>query len=122
MEIQLGMQNDIVTLKLSGDLTAATAEKLRTEINQLAEKKFFFIVVNMDQVGFMDSSGLNACIASHRLTCQHHGLIIFAQPSQTVQHIFNITNSQQILTISESASDALKTALLKKNAFDRRTS
>lgn len=108
MEITVGMDEDVVILDLAGDLVANTAEKLKGEIARLSEKNFNFILINMSKVNFMDSSGLGACMAAHKAVAEKNGMIVFAQPRESVSKIFHITRADQKLAVAASRADGLR--------------
>ena len=108
MQIKIGMDGDIVILDLIGDLVASTAEDFKAQTGKLTEKNFTYILVEMSKLNFMDSSGLGACIAVHKLVAEKKGMLIFAQPSDSVSKIFRITRADQKLNIAATRSAALK--------------
>lgn len=109
MEINIGMDGDIVTLDLAGDLVASTAEEFKSQVAKLADKNFRYILVDMSRIGFMDSSGLGACMASHKLLVDKKGLLVCAQPSEAVSKIFRITRADKKINVAESKPAAVKT-------------
>lgn len=109
MEINVGMDGDIVTLDLTGDLVASTAEELKSQVAKLTEKNFKYILVDMSKIGFMDSSGLGACMASHKMLVDKQGLLVCAQPSDAVSKIFRITRADKKINVADSKPVAVKT-------------
>lgn len=108
MQIKMGMDGDIVTLDLVGDLVASTAEDFKTQITKLVDKKFTYILIEMSKLTFMDSSGLGACIVAHKMFAEKKGMIVYAQPTDSVMKIFRITKADQKLNIVASKSDGFK--------------
>ena len=108
MEINVGMDGDIVMLDLNGDLVASTAEDLKAQVSKLVEKKFRYIMLDMSKIGFMDSSGLGSCMAVHKALNEKEGMLVCAQPSEAVTKIFRITRADQKIKVIPSRSDALK--------------
>lgn len=113
MEINIGMDGDIVMLDLNGDLVASSAEELKLQVAKLSEKNFRYILLDMSKVGFMDSSGLGSCMAVHKTLNDKQGMLVCAQPSEAVAKIFRITRADQKIKVIPSRSDALK------NIFER---
>lgn len=113
MEINVGMDGDIVMLDLNGDLVASTAEDLKAQVAKLVEKNFRYIMLDLSKVGFMDSSGLGSCMAVHKTLNEKQGLLVCAQPSEAVAKIFRITRADQKIKVMPTRSDA------SKNIFDR---
>jgi len=108
MEFNIGMDGDVVILGAAGDLVASTAEEFKSQISKLADKNFVNILLDMSNVNFMDSSGLGSCIAAHKLLDGKNGIIVFAQPNDSVSKIFRITRADQKLNIVSSKLEGIK--------------
>ena len=119
MEIKTGVDGDVVVLDLIGNFVASTAEDFKAQISKLSNKKFIHILVNMKKVNFMDSSGLGACIGVHKTITELKGLLVFSQPTASVNKIFRITKADQRLKISTSLSEGLR-ALHEKMIKDKK--
>ena len=65
MEILLEHVNGIDVLKLKGRLDASSAEDMKEQVSALARDKCVNLVIDMDAIEFVDSSGLG-CIAFSR--------------------------------------------------------
>ena len=106
MEITLGsMDSDVVVVGLVGDLVAGTAEELKRQIEKLLQKNFNKILVELANVNFMDSSGLGACMALHKMVGEHKGRIAFVKPNDTVAKVFRITRADQKLALVKSKTE-----------------
>jgi anti-anti-sigma factor len=84
-------EGDRHTLLLTGELDIATAPELEARAEQLCAGRAGELVLDLSQLEFLDSAGLNA-ILRVRALCQEHlcefGLTPGAQP---VQRLFEIT-------------------------------
>lgn len=119
MEITVGMDGDIVIMSLNGDLVANTAENLKAEALKLSNKNFGYILLDMEKVKFMDSSGLGACIAVHKLLLEKKGMLVCAQPADVVNKVFRITRADKKLNLRASKREGLNT-LQEKIIEDRK--
>lgn len=108
MEINISMEGDVVVMDLAGDLVASTAGQLKAEVEKLVEKRFHHILLDMGAVNFMDSSGLGACMAVHKMLLQSGGLLICAQPSEAVGKIFRVTQADQKLRIVQNRGEGVR--------------
>lgn len=107
MEIKVGsLDGDIVVISLAGDLVAATADELKRHVAKLLQKNFNNILVEMANVNFMDSSGLGACMALHKMIKEHNGMIVYVKPNDTVGKVFRITRADKKLSLAASKSEA----------------
>lgn len=108
MEFKLGMDGDVVTMGIHGDLVASSAEEFKTKVAKLCDKKFHFILVEMSKIGFMDSSGLGACMAVHKMLSEKNGMVVLARLSESVGKVFRLTRADQKLKIAATQQDGIK--------------
>ncbi|MDA8155843.1 MAG: STAS domain-containing protein [Actinomycetota bacterium] len=107
MEIVMGMDAEVVVIEPAGDLVASTAEQFKTQVAKLVEKNFRQILADLSKIHFMDSSGLGACIAIHKLVVERNGMIVFARPEGLVAKVFRITKIGQKLNVAATRAEAL---------------
>lgn len=119
MEIKMEMDNNVVILKLLGNLVASSAEILKTQVARLLEKNYLYLLVDLSKVDFIDSSGLGACIAVNRNVLAREGDFVCVGANETVTRLFHITRADQKIPLTASRFDALKSlqdkALLRNN-------
>jgi len=107
MEIKLEMDNEVIILKLIGNLVASTAEELRIQIAKLIEKKYRFILLDLAKVDFIDSSGLGACISINRDLAISNGLLACTGLNENVSKVFRMTRADQKIRIFAARRDAV---------------
>ncbi len=108
MEVNIGIDGEVVTMGISGDLVASTAEEFKSQIGKLRQKNFNFILVEMSKVNFMDSSGLGACMAVHKMLSEQNGMLVLAKLTEPVGKIFRLTRADQKLNIAPTKQDGIK--------------
>lgn len=113
MEIKLEMDNEVVILKLVGNLVASTAEELKAQIAKLIEKKYRFVLLDLGKVDFVDSSGLGACIAIKRDLVANVGFLACTGLNENVRNVFRMTRADQKIMIFDARQDAVA-ALLER--------
>lgn len=118
MEINVGMDGEVVVLDMTGDLVASTAEELKGQVSKLIEKNFNYVLLDMSKVNFMDSSGLGACIAAHKTLNENNGMFVCAKPSETVSKVFRVTRADSKLSIAPTRNDGVR--LLHEKILERR--
>ena len=119
MEIKLEMDNEVIILKLAGNLVASTAEVLNAQIAKLIEKKYRFILLDLGRVDFIDSSGLGTCIAIKRDLAAKDGLLACTGLSENVRKLFRMTHADQKIMIFDARQDAVD-ALLERIRMPRK--
>jgi anti-anti-sigma factor len=108
MEINIGMDGDVVIMDITGDLVASTAEEFKAQVAKLNEKNFHFILLDMSKVNFMDSSGLGACMAVHKTLTEKKGMLALAKLSEAVGKVFRITRADQKLKVVPTKQEGVK--------------
>jgi anti-anti-sigma factor len=107
MEIKLDMEGNVVVMRLQGDLVAGTAEVLKTQLARLKEKKFVHVLIDLDGVRFIDSSGLGACIAANRELDGSGGLLVCTGLNDNVRKVFSMTHADRKISVLDSRRQAL---------------
>jgi anti-anti-sigma factor len=110
-------EGDRHTLLLTGELDIATAPELEARAEQLCAGHADEVVLDLSQLEFLDSAGLNA-ILRVRALCQEHlcefGLTPGAQP---VQRLFEITRLIDRLPFRKSRREAPGPSAGERDAF-----
>jgi anti-sigma B factor antagonist len=96
---------DIVDVQ--GDVDLASAPVLRTRLDDLLTSGSRRILVNLEGVSFMDSSGLNAIVAAMRGVREVDGEIAVVCTNETILKILSITGIDRLLTVHPTVDRAL---------------
>ena len=97
MEITTRQREAAVVLDVSGRLTAgAGAEQLRGAIAQLAEEGKKRVLLNLQDVAFMDSTGLGSLAASSELLRRQGGRLGVVNARGPVRNVFQITRLNKV--------------------------
>lgn len=119
MDIKLEMDNEVIILKLVGNLVASTAEELKEQIAKLIEKKYRFILLDLGRVDFIDSSGLGTCMAIKRDLAANAGLLACTGLNENVRKVFRMTRADQKIMIFDARQDAVNALLEQIRAGSR---
>ena len=97
-----GMILDIV-----GDLTYANREHFKTAIETVRQKGCRYLVLNMAEVRFVDSSGLGllALVAQNFKLTQ--GKVSMLRPQSYVREIMTLANIPKLIPVYDNEQDAL---------------
>lgn len=100
-------QNLIVYFK--GELDHHTAEEIRKEIDKIYfEKRYKNIILNLNNLNFMDSSGIGLLMGRFKLVSQNNGKLCITNVSPRVEKILKMSGILKIVDIYsdvKSASD-----------------
>ena len=107
-EIQKRKKGDVVILDILGDLTLGDPEQtFREVVSELVERKQTFVVVNLEGVEFVDSSGVGALIKSHTTLAKRGGRLKLLKPGKHIRQTLKITGLLGVLEVCDEESEAL---------------
>lgn len=94
-------------LDVHGDLDVYTAGSLRTEISDRIDAGHARIVINLEHVDFLDSTGVSVMIGGLKLARGGQGTLVLARPCDQVRRMLHLTNLDKVLLSFASVEDAL---------------
>jgi anti-sigma B factor antagonist len=106
VEIEIGRQNDYRILIPHGDLDVYTVGSLRDAIGQMIEEQTTRVVVDLDGVPFMDSSGLGALMGGVRRLREAGGDLAIACTREQHLKLFAITGFGEGVSIAPTVEEA----------------
>ena len=101
MELDITAERDegVCSLTLSGEVDVYTAPKLKEVLVEEIESGCSRIVVDLDGVGFIDSSGLGVLVGGLRRAKERDGAIRLVCSRDNVLKIFRITGLDKVFPI-----------------------
>ena len=99
----------IVTV--GGEIDVYTAPKLRDKITELVADGRYHIVIDMEAVEFLDSTGLGVLVGGLKKVRAHDGSLELVCTQDRLLKIFRITGLAKVFAIHGSAESALASAL-----------
>jgi len=107
LEVKVNEVNDVVIIKLVGNLDTNTAPEAETEINNWLEKDTKKMVVDLEEAKYVSSAGLRVFLATAKKMTAAGGAVIFCSPNEVVQEILDISGFSTILNLKGSQEEAL---------------
>jgi anti-sigma B factor antagonist len=108
MNIAARTDGDIAVIKLQGRLDLTSACELKNASRKYYTANNCKLVLDLEKVDFINSSGLGALVSILKEVRNHNGSLKIARPGNYVREIFNITQLSRIFDICEDESQALK--------------
>jgi stage II sporulation protein AA (anti-sigma F factor antagonist) len=100
--------NDKLVVYLEGRLDVSVANEVEEELSKLIDEGGHrHIVLNMDKVEYMSSSGFRACIATLRKLNSMEGTLKLCNIRPSVKRIFDVIELTSLFDIFESEAEAL---------------
>ena len=108
-EMKLGIANNALVVKFSGDVDNLVCEsyknKLETIIN---ENKYKKVIMDFSSVTFIDSSGLGLILGRYNQLKKYNGTLYMSGVNKQTEKIFNIAGIWTIMDKYDSLDHALK--------------
>jgi anti-sigma B factor antagonist len=100
----------LTVVEVGGEIDVYTAPKLREQIVSLVEDGRYHIVVDMEKVEFLDSTGLGVLVGGLKRVRAHDGSLHLVCTQERILKIFRITGLTKVFPIHPSVADALAAA------------
>ena len=92
---------------MQGEIDMYTAPRLRELLIDLVSKGSYQLVVNLDKVGFLDSTGLGVLVGGLKRVRAHNGSLDLVCTQQRILKIFRITGLTEVFGIYETVDQAI---------------
>jgi anti-sigma B factor antagonist len=99
--------DDVAILAISGELDLARCIKLAPELNAALRSPVRAIVIDLEAVSFVDSSGVALLLNAFRRLDQAGRQLAIACPMGSPRHAFELTALDRQLPMHETRQDAL---------------
>src|SRR6266496_1292886 len=109
MELDLRVQHhdDRAVVHISGEVDLATCPQLRDVLAELVDRGVHHLIVDLEQVSFLDSSGIGVLIGVLRRLREHGGSLHLTAPRPHVRRVLELTGITTLLptyaTLDEAA-------------------
>lgn len=115
MKFSVDKQDKLVVLELQeAKLNSLTAPKLKSELVMLKDEGFRNIVIDLNQVDFVDSSGLSSILVGNRICKESGGTFVICGLREQVQKLIRISQLENILNIFPTNSEAKDFILMEE--------
>lgn len=98
---------DVMVLAMSGQLTGGPdADQLSSRIRAAADSGLRLIILDLDEVSWVNSTGLGHLISSHLLMRQSGGSLRFIRVPRRIASILAVTRLSSVFEIFPTEEDA----------------
>lgn len=99
--------NGTVVLTISGEIEVYNTTAIQAEVKQLIADKKLRLVLDMDAVPFIDSTGIGVILLWHKGLKDAGGGLKLVRISAAVDQVFQLTRLNKVLEIYASEEEAL---------------
>lgn len=107
MQLNTKTKDSGAIISVSGDIDLYTSPDLRKAITKFAKKKSNPLVVDLDGVDYMDSSGVATLVEGLQLTSGYDGSFRIASLKEGVREVFELARLDKVFDIYENTEKAL---------------
>ena len=110
MDLTLDVHADvpgITVIAVGGEIDVYTAPKLRERLISLVEEGSYQLIVDMEAVEFLDSTGLGVLVGGLKRVRAQDGWIDLVCTQSRILRIFRITGLNKVFSIYDSVADAV---------------
>jgi anti-sigma B factor antagonist len=100
------LEANIGLVRLKGRLDAASSPKVRAILKKLVDQGQSNIIVDLESVPFIDSSGLASLVSGLRLARERGGNIVLSSIQLQAQTVFRLTMLDLVFSIQPTLDDA----------------
>jgi len=107
MDIDVTRAQDITVVMPRGDLDMAAADQMRRTLTELVDKGDRKLLIDLEHVGYIDSSGMGALVAAMKHARNTGGDLRLCALQDDVRAIFEMTRLIKAVTIHPTRPEAL---------------
>ena len=91
LEVRVAHRPDHVELRLVGELTLATAERLADRLDDVERSAPPLVAIDLRAVRFIDSNGLAQLVGAHRRSRERRGRLLLVTAPGPVERLLALT-------------------------------
>lgn len=103
-----GSKTGIKVVDIEGEIDVYTSMELKKELNGMIDNGNKKIIINLEKVNYMDSSGLGILVAILKRLKQEDGIMKLTNMNIGIKRIFEITKLTKFFEIYEDEEAAVK--------------
>ena len=100
-------KDDIEIVDVEGEIDVYTAPRLRELLIDLVNNGHYQLIVNMEKVEFLDSTGLGVLVGGLKRVRAHDGSLDLVCTQERILKIFRITGLTKVFGIHDTVDDAI---------------
>ncbi len=108
LDIKSDLAGDVCTVTLVGEVDVYTAPRVKEELVSAIESGCVNVIVDLEGVGFIDSSGLGVLVSALRRARERDGAVRIVCTRDNILKIFRITGLDKVFPIFDDAAEAAR--------------
>jgi anti-sigma B factor antagonist len=107
LDLDVTEKNGVAVLAVKGEVDVYTAPRLREKLVELVTQGKHRIVVDLEGVEFLDSTGLGVLVGGLKRVRSHNGDLGLVCTQHRILKVFEITGLTKVFSIHDSVDDAV---------------
>ncbi|NBV42896.1 anti-sigma factor antagonist [bacterium] len=115
VKLRIGAEIDVQSKALTGtvELDIENQAHFVDVVNTVFEEGYNHVVVDMENVSYIDSSGLWALFEGHKKAAQKSGRLVLLNPTKDVRRVLDITKMSSKIQIFTNEAEAISSFAVK---------
>ncbi|CAN5704577.1 anti-sigma factor antagonist BldG [soil metagenome] len=105
--LDVSQRDDWAVVAVTGEVDVATAPRLREQLVNLVTDGNHRIVVDLDGVDFLDSTGLGVLVGALKRVRTHDGELALVCTQLRILKVFEITGLTKVFSINDTVDEAV---------------
>ncbi len=101
------VNGSIAVVSLDGEIDVYTSPKVKDFIGKLIDKGTYTFAIDLQNVRYIDSTGLGVLIGGLKRVREHGGAVTLVSTNPQTRKIFDITGLIKVFDIYDSVDDAV---------------
>jgi anti-sigma B factor antagonist len=101
-------EGDAYVVELTGEIDVYTSPKVKDAVTELIDREHYNLVINLEKVRYIDSTGLGVLIGGLKRVREHGGSDNLVCTNPQIKKIFDITGLVKIFGIFDDEQSAMK--------------
>ena len=107
LSVTTSRQGDVTVVTVAGEVDVYTAAQLRAALDEEVAADHVHLVVDLDEVTFLDSTGLGVLVGRLKLVRNQSGWLRLVCSNERILRVFRITGLDKVFGIHASLDEAL---------------
>ncbi len=107
LRLDVSERDGWTVLQIGGEIDIATAPKLREQLLALVNRECYRIVVDLEEVEFIDSTGLGVLIGARKRVGLQDGAMTLVCTEARIIKVFEITGLDKVFEIHATLAEAV---------------
>lgn len=107
LNVQMQIKASNLYMRLQGELDQASIDNLKRRVVEIIDKYYIKnIIINFNEVPFMDSSGIGFIIGRYSQIKRRQGKIVICSMNDIIERIFNLSGLKKICLVAQTEEEA----------------